>query len=334
LTGNQLEVKNQPDTRPVQLSGSVDLDSGLFSAVFNSQNARIHDFISTAAPLDSYLEGRVSGTASVSNDRGLTYTADLHGVIPVEKKPLSFEIRGNGTQHAVTVDRFFAEMSGINAQFRGSIRTDPVFAEGLLAIRHEVPDERNRIAADIRISTTDTGEIALTGDRIRLGSVPINRAFGLFTFNETGVGFSASAIQPRSDSQPSQIAVNAFVDYAPRHLEAWTRIDSLFARDIRRIAGTTIPIPEWADDVVLTTELFASTDFKHITYHAPVFEVVYSGTPDIFISTTMSGSDKRFTLHEGTITTAGIDFLLSGSVDWADPQEFFFMAHAEHEDIA
>ncbi|GHU90263.1 hypothetical protein FACS189476_10160 [Spirochaetia bacterium] len=75
-------------------------------------------------------------------------------------------------------------------------------------------------------------------------------------------------------------------------------------------------IPPLAEDISknisITTEIFFSTDFEHVSYNAPRLLIAYEGRQDVIGLFSVSGTDRRFELSDGQLIWADNNVRFTG----------------------
>jgi hypothetical protein len=144
------------------------------------------------------------------------------------------------------------------------------------------------------------------------------------------------------DIRLSSFSLEGSMDYEPRHIQASLRLDAFSAGDIAVLSKLVTPalkLPGIAADMLenlsVTTEFFFTTDYEHVLYNAPRFLAAYEGAPgDILAIASLSGTDQRFELSEGTISWSGGAGEINLSADFSNPDDISFFLEASHRDLA
>ncbi|MDR1867427.1 MAG: translocation/assembly module TamB [Treponema sp.] len=323
MYGGMLYINKQQDDIPLSFSALYDLGADSWFVSAKSSNVSLGDFLTLGESWNQYSAVVINGNASLHSERGtdLLYTFDMTGAVP-DIQPVGtvrFALKGDGTAEYVNTDYITVELFGFYAQFQGVLALNPFTVNGSMSFSPHTPP-----TATI---TTSDNIIVFKGDNAD-PMAPL-RSEGTMQLHEEGFDASFSLAYQELNAVPTQLSLEVFYDNQPHNLELWLTLNNLKVRDIKNIINDW-EIPDIVQDITVNAELFASTDFNHITYNIPAGTIK---SEFIDLSTALSGTEQWVDLHEGIMVINGTALQLKATVNFDDPQNIVFNIEASNPDI-
>jgi hypothetical protein len=350
-----IELRKIKDRSPYDLFVRYELDTNVMNAEFFADNFSPRDILSFNGDWSSYNEwlyAEASGFASLSRtiDGNIQYEVDLSGQTPSQLalSNLSFEIKSQGdSERADFFPLRFTFPQG-ELFFEGDVQfpSDVNFAaiNGNLQVRNISLTGINPLNADFIINTYDN-EINIFSETVTAGSLTLS-AFDSYIINqENELSFTVSAlrfqdIESYEDVSLSRVNLDGSYEFDPQHLQATFLLDSFSAADMLEALSPfvdTSAMPELikneSANMLVTTEVFVTTDFEYVTYNAPRFVAAYSGTQDVLTLFSISGTDRRVEISNGSIlaeNTLGF----SGNADFSDIDDISFSVQTVYDEYS
>jgi hypothetical protein len=357
---------------PVVFGLDYGLDTGDLSVRLVCDEYSPGDFIRLRGPWgeqNRFLALRTSGGAalSYSPEGALDYHADLTGIIP-PGLPLGrsgFKIGLAGDRDRVRFDTLeltlargrAGDQPGGTVRFRGDLGLPALTPNGTLSVQDLSLTGRGDITTLLTLRSRGE-DLNVFAETLTVGGAEFTALELDLYRREGGLSFNAGALRFYEDSEgasSSQAALNMSTiqadgtfDFSPPHLETRLTLDSYSLRDFVEVASPLVEpfefpsqlpprLPEFGENLLrhsqITTEIFATTDFKHLFYNAPRLVISYSGYQDIIALFSVSGTDRRFNVDEGQILWNGGSGRLVGQSDFSDPDNISFVVNIGYQDL-
>jgi hypothetical protein len=354
LRDNMVQVRKINDRSPLDLSLDYDISSRHLTAFLRCEDFAPRDLMSLSGdwlPVNPWLAIRSTGEASFEMDAAgkIGYTATVSGAIP-RNLPLagySFALKAGGDEEYVNFDRLSLRVPQGEIYFRGGTGFKPFAPNGTISVTDfSLAKQGTELLNADLIVTTEGQEINIFGDTINLGEVELS-VLDLSLYRKTeGFNFTASALRFRDmesyeQVNLSKVSLEGSLDYKGPHVEARFLLDSFSAADLIDILkpfdmAPEIPSPAEGitKDVLITTEIFMTTDFEHVLYNAPRLVVAYEGGKEIIGLFSVSGTDRRFELNEGQLIWPAGAFRIAGYADFSNPLDVSFSLSTSFRDMS
>jgi hypothetical protein len=301
---------------------------------------------------------------------GIQYDLSLAGQIPPDLLPMgsgSFSIQGSGTETALTCRTLSLQFPQGRLQYQGKLGFTPFAPQGQIALSNLTLSGIDPIAGDLQVFTRGR-EIGFQGTGLAFGSVPFTSLQGSVLLEEQGLRFSLSldtsehidgeapagfaadgedgaAVTAHRDGQ---VSLEGFWDYEPQYGEIRLVLDSFSAADLLAMVRPFHAIPALSgmtdlavssaqgaayplDRIKVSTEVFAATDFKRFSYHAPRFMVAYADQGTVFTGV-ISGTNQYIECTEAQIQLTPDPIILSGYADLRSLESISFSLNASYQD--
>jgi hypothetical protein len=345
LADNKIELRKINDRSPYDISADYDLRSGRLSGVLRTDKFSPRDILSLSGSWKDYnpwLGLQISGFASVHKEPqgNWGYTIELAGDSPprLPVKDASFDIRGKGDQRSVKLEMLSLRSPQGNLRFQGEMGFQPFSPNGYISVSELGVLKGPRVNADFTVNARN-GEIELFGENVSIGEVLLSALDMSLTQKDDGLSFALSLLRFKDlesyeDVRLGNFSLEGSFDYSPRRIEARIALDSFALNDIIDMLRPFVVLPdppgiagEAVEEISVTTEVFITTDFEHILYNAPRFVAAYEGKQNIFVFASLSGTDRRFELNDGSLIWPGGSVEVSFSTDLSNFRDIpFFLA--------
>jgi hypothetical protein len=351
LDAEKIEVRKVNDRSPLDLSLGYHFASRRLSAEFRAEDFSPRELFSFDGPrqdLNRWLALGISGGASFARDGdgALSYRVDLRGSLPAEMGPGDYRIQGEGNGEYARVRRLSLRFAQGSLGFTGGIGLAPFAPNGVISFSGLSLSGDGEMDGEITVAT-EGRNISFFGEDLSLGTVLLSALDALVIREDGGFSFSLSALRFTNMESYEGVGVSSFsadgsFDFNPRNLQASLVLDTVSLEDmldmVRPLAPVSrIPLPALRaiGDISVTTEVFITTDFEHISYNFPRFAAAYEGLGgDIFAIVSVSGTDRRFEMNEGHIGWTGGSAEMSGYMDFSTPGDFSFSFGLSYRDLA
>ncbi|MDR1597271.1 MAG: translocation/assembly module TamB [Treponema sp.] len=351
LTEKEIEIRKINDHLPVDFSLNYAFDTRRIGLSLRAENFTPRDMITLTGPwrkYNSYLDIRNSGFVSISHSpRGDTsYEIDLSGSLGLSDtaESISYAVAGKGDRKYVGFTRCdFNFPQGVFA-YTGGFGLEPFAPNGIFHVKDFSLTGDGEINGDFAISTSGR-RVNLFGETLTLGTMELSALDGSLVREAGGLSFSLSALRFRNiesyeDVRLATLSLEGTYDRNPRQIQGSLAMDFFSVSDMLDIIRPFTDISAASDiakyvtdDVSITTEIFVTTDFKHILYNAPRLVAAYSGKQDVLTLVSVSGTDRRFELSEGRVVWAGGHAEAAGYADFSDLDDIVFSFQTSYKDI-
>jgi len=360
LSNGRLEARKTHDNSPTAISLVYDLEGGSLQGRFEGENFSPQDLFVLTGSWQNYnpwLAFRITGNVGFETDSSgrLLYSMDFSGALPVDSfpGPASLNVKASGSKDRLQVDTLDIHSAYGSLKFRGGMGFDPVTPYGSLSLSDFRPRrETGRgggISGDFSLSTQGR-EIDLFAENLSVGNIALSGLDASVFQEDKGLSFAVSALRFRNTEDEDinsyenvrmgKFSLEGSLDYNPGHFHVNLNLDSFSVGDMLAIAEPLTPLPDIppiarsvAKDLSVTTEVFFNTDYKQLYYNAPRIVIAYEGVTDIMAAASLSGTDKKFELSEGSISWGKGAAEISGSVDFSDTNDISFSIGATHKDL-
>ncbi len=350
FTENRFEFRKIKDRSPFDLSGRYDPATGSLEAEVLMEDfspRRIMSFRGELSRYDDWLEAMGSGKISLSLARDGTsaYAFDLSGRLPPSNPLGAAEavVKGSGTQAAVEIDAAAIRSPRGEAQFSGSVAFAPLRPEGQLRLSGVELRNGKRLDADLLI-IFEGMDATVFADRFDIDGVSFSAVDGRihpegesYTFSLSALRFSET--EAYEDVRLARLSAEGSFSTNDPFLQLSVSLEAFSAGEAIEVGTAFARLPSIADarlldDISVTTEIFITTDFTHLSYNAPRLVVAYRGGADVFAVASLSGTDTRLDLQDARVIWKGGSLSGGASVDFHDSDDIAFALRTEWQGIA
>ncbi|MDR2049911.1 MAG: hypothetical protein LBP69_10710 [Treponema sp.] len=362
IHNNIVELRHSGTTDPAS-SGTMGIllaynpGAGVFSGELRPDNFVVGEILRFSGDwkrYDPWLGLVLNGNASfsVNGREGLSYHFNLQGSGDTETFP-AFDLAGYGSGEKIVFDRLSLAFSERTLEYSGDLQFDPFIPEGIL--RFEDFGIRDGPGLDGELYFARSGrELDIFSENLSSGGVAISAVSGGVNWEESGCTYTLELfrfknIESYEDVRLSSISVRGSYDRlppnpgrrSPGQLQGSVALDVFSVADIIAMARPFyhweyVPafVEDFAGDIAVTTEIFISTDFEHISYNAPSCVAVHEGFSDIFTLSSISGADRRFEVAGGKIGWKNGSADIALRADFSDPNNVSFFIQTTYKDFA
>lgn len=297
--------------------------------------------------LSSKVSGRAEAELSLSGL--LSYRFSLQAETPPES-PVSrarLRLAGTGDKTGVSVDSSSFESSLGSASFSGSIGFSPLRPEGTLSVSSFRLAENSELNAAFIVGM-EGNAYSLFSDSVLIGALRLDALDALVRVEEESVGFTASALrfeevggeEDFGEVRLGRIGLEGSYVFKNPFLQASLALDSFSAADMLvglRPLLKDSQLPEAASEIaerlLLTTEVFVTTDFSGLSFNVPRLVAAYRGVDDAFAVMSLSGTKSSLSVRDANVFWTGESASASLSLDFSDPADIAFSAQTLYRGV-
>jgi len=360
LSEDQLEINNIDHQSPVVFSLAYNFVNRKLKCSLGVDDFSPNSVISLTGPWAAYNQALniiISGSAFLETDdsEGLRYGVELSGLGPRNSTgnlfldQSSLNIAAAGNEDRVRIDAIELRSPFGDFKFRGAVSLghDGIlqFApSGMMSFSDFRLHGTHGISGDFFVETSGN-EVTVFGENFTVSSVKLPSidlsllwesrgiSFSLFALNHDGTGNKGKK------SGVGSMTLTGSLDYAPRQIHANLHLDSFAVGDALGFVEPMVSmkispiIRTMLDDVLVTTEVFFTTDYNHIIYNAPLVVAAYEGLLDIFAAASLSGTDRGVELSSARVSWDKGSAEINGSLDFSNTQNIFFSLGTHFRDL-
>ncbi|MDR1899503.1 MAG: hypothetical protein LBQ55_05810, partial [Treponema sp.] len=341
------------------------LASRNFSARWHCEDFSPRNFISFSGDwkeYDSLLAMRSSGEAFIEGKigtgaaTGMKYRVDIEGAVPgtLPLGSTAFALKARGDETMAHIERGYLNLVQQGGKrilprgrfgYQGSVGLNPPAPNGVLSLSGFSLTGAEGLSAEISV-TTEGREISVFSETVTIGELVLTALDGRADFSSGETDFALSALrftgmESYGETKLSSFSLEGTMEYEPRQIEASFTLDSFSVADmaamIRPFAGEPdLPplVRGIRNDLLVTTEIFFTTDFSHLLYNVPRLVIAYEGSTEVVALLSVSGTDQRFDLSGGRVLWSGGRFDLNGFADFASPADIAFSMMINYQDLS
>jgi hypothetical protein len=316
--------------------------------------------------LRPWLSIPYSGTLSLKVPKGdfgrLWYGADVSGSLPegfLAKSSadtrLDAEIKAQGTWSSIAIERARIESADLKLEYRGDVRFADLSINGTADLEVGLLDGRLPVKISLRIEELD-GEYSVVADSADVAGVLFSDIVILASRKAEVVDFRASARPPEiarysehrqaagfageagtgGGRLPSIIVEGSVSFGASPSLELALNVGELYTDPLGGIVAAVTGSHEIAaitEGFSIDFELFATSDFKRLSWSAP--EIRISSKNDAHISAVLSlaGGGRSVSIKNAVLSLGGYTVKGSGSFDTDAEKGVSFDVRLDLEEI-
>ncbi|GHV83393.1 hypothetical protein AGMMS50212_07330 [Spirochaetia bacterium] len=348
LKDNNIIVQKTGGRKNLDLNLRYDLDNSIFAAAaeFNRFSPpSMITWLNKTKTINNYQRLRITGDAALNWDRqnGFAYNADLDGTTE-NSFPFGtglFQLAGFGDLHGVDIQNFNIELDRGRLSWIGNMDFDNILPNGTLVVdnfnftKSGDKEKTNSVNGEFLITGYDN-TIILWTDTLAFGSTELSAFDGSITRNAGKYDLKIKALRFKNMESYENVAlsnIGAVVSFDTRsnELEGRLELEYFSLRDLMEIARSAGEIPHTPsvteniiNNITMTTEIFVSTDFKHILYNVPRLVTVLESNKDVWASSSISGTDKYFNLDESHIVWKNGSVDLDGNAEFTNVNDILF----------
>lgn len=347
-----LLVRNIKDRTALDLLFSFDPQGGALSLDLKTEDFPLTDalmFSGSLASNDWILQSRAGLDIALDFDPKTNIESRFSVKARHEKVPrlgaLSVDLAGSvkGTQLRLDRSRVASEFGSLDIDLDAVL--DPLSAQGTIVLDDLAPAGLLPVNATVLFSVSE-GMVDLFSDQLTYGDLALSAMNLVLYPAKDNIDFQCSALHFREAAsydmtRLGRISLDGSFVPQTRYLDMVLSLDSLAIADflsplLQSLGQGGLPpgVADIADTLHVSTEVFMSTDFSHISWSAPRFVAAFTDPLDIFVVTSIFGNDARFSLDDINVIWRGGTADGSLSVDLTDPQAIAFNTSIGYRSLA
>jgi hypothetical protein len=347
IHNNVVELKNSGE-KALGMFLAYNLDAAVLSGEFLPDNfafGEILRFSGDWEPYNSWLDMTLSGNVSFSADKdGFDYRFDLRGNGTQAAFPV-FDLAGSGDDGKIAFNRLHLAFSQGTVDYSGDLLFDPLIPQGVLRFGNFSLTGNPGLNGDLRFARSGRN-LGVFSENLSSGGAALSAVSGSVNWEDSGCTYALELFRLKNAGSPEEprfgsVSVKGSFDRepgeSPGRLQGSVVLDSFLAADIAAMAAPFYRrefIPVFAGDIAVTTEIFISTDFEHISYNAPNFTAVHEKFSGVFAASLISGTDRRFEASGGKIGWKNESADIALQADFSDPDNVTFFTQIAYGDFA
>ncbi len=348
----RLMVRNIKDRSALDLFLSISPRDGTLSVDLKTEDFPLSDVVGFTGSLSAskwILGSRLNTDITIAFEPEKTLDARFslagrHDSVPLFGS-LSLDFAGSLVGKSVSVDRAHVESEFGTVDLDLHARLDPLSAEGQIVLKDIAPAGLLPVNATVLFSFSQ-GMVDLFSDQFFYGDLGLSAMNLVMYPAKENVEFQLTALHFREGAgydltRFGRIALDGSFVPQTRYLDAVLSLDSLALADfllpiLQSFGQDGLPdaLADIADTLYISTEVFMSTDFSHVSWSAPRFVAAFTDPLDVFVVTSIFGNDARFSLDDINVIWRGGMADASLSVDLTDPQAVSFAARLAYRSLA
>nr|AGS52061.1 putative protein BB0794 [uncultured bacterium contig00024] len=319
-----------------------DLFTSLNCTQFNP--AGIIAFQNVNRDINRLFSMTVNGSATYQSDNSgsMQYNINFNG-LNLANKADYFVLRTHGSEKLFVFDEFKLYSSPVagsdNILFHGKMELagrvgfSPLIPAGIITFDKFSLGTNNTFNGIFNVSTQKE-EIRIAGNNVTMGHAALENMNIYLQPSGKELSITLSSYCDKSGA----IELFTNYNYRPKQMEVSLALNNLSIASIPEMASPfvknmSIPgfIYPFAGNSVIDAEIFFTTDFNQFVYNAPNI-VFKAGNVTGVLS--VSGTDKKFTLSDSTISRDGRDLVISSNVNFANPMDLGFTFNANYQNLS
>ncbi|MDR1128078.1 MAG: hypothetical protein LBL20_02110, partial [Treponema sp.] len=350
LDSEGLGIRKIPDSSPFSLSLDYAFASGRVSAEFRADNFSPREIMVLSGDrrdYNRYLALTTTGSASFEADGEgrIGYRVDLSGDLGQNFSTglSNYAIKGSGDEKQAYFDELLLAFAHGSLGYSGNLQYSPLEPNGVITVSDFSISGDSPLNGELTVSGSGS-HVDIFSDSFSLGGVFLSALDLEFIRGEEGLSFGLSALRFRDvesweDVSLSEISLDGTLNYSPLELQTSLGFDSFSVMDILEIMRPFGKVPEFSAPAAaaiggtsISTEIFITTDFSQISYNIPQLVIAYQGRTELLALISLSGTDRRFDISEGSIVWPGGGSNITGSADFSNIDDVSFSVSASWQE--
>ncbi|MDR2097958.1 MAG: translocation/assembly module TamB [Spirochaetaceae bacterium] len=362
LSDNTVTFQKIGDMEPFDVSVNYDLSASAFNMRARFAGFRASRLLRFSPELNSWNDWtgtRLYGDVNVSFDgaAGLAYRAALRGDLD-KSAPVgagSFELSAEGGEKNVFFNKLSVSLPRGELVWTGSLNFAPLMPKGSLLVRDfnltksGRKDQSSPLNGSFIVSSygntvtffAETLFVGTPGDEnsveLLAFDVTVTRADGEFNFSVNT--FRVKNVESYDEAVFSPVSADGSFDFEDKNLEIRLESEAFSLYDILKITGAAVELPVlsaqarlFLDNILITSEIFVSTNFKDLLYNVPHLIIAWRGESNVWASFSIAGTENNFDLSESHIVLNGGGIDIAARGDFTDKNDMLFGAELRTED--
>jgi hypothetical protein len=289
----------------------------------------------------------IRGSGSVSFDyylgKDIQYKAALRATIPVPWEHTTAELTLTGIGATLQISGLSLTSSRGTVQYTGSLDLLSRSINGNATLIRVLSPTNVPIDGTFTITTRGT-DYYLFGESLSLGDFIFSAIDAHINIGKETYTWDLSALhfineESYENVRVSRIFSDGVFDPAGNLVQGTLKIDGLDLSSFYRIARTfTGGLPEIPDHNLepwtVTSELFISSDGKHISYSSPRLIMSDQNNNSVTLIASIAGTERQFSIQDGQLVTQHAKASFNAQADFSDPQNITVRTNLVYEDVA
>jgi translocation and assembly module TamB len=356
LSEEQLELRKIRDKNPLDLNLSLHFTQQLASLRLYAEKYEISKLLALPKDLKDHswiLKSKLSGSIALEMgaEKQIQSFFDVifdNSFFPYFGKA-SLVAQGNLHNDKLDLHKLAFLLNQGTFALSGQGNLSEGSGEGSIQIDNFTPLENLPIDANILFSVSPQ-RIDFFSDQLQLSQISLS-AFNVVLIPNNGeLEFQLSALrfddsQGYDFSRLGRLGLEGIVSLEDSYLEFSLALDSILASDFLIALSPLFNSPnasfasssyliDLAKNLYISTEVFASSDFKHISWSAPRFVAAVTGPLDLFCLSSLYGIDRRFSLEDIHVIWPGGSAGGRLAFDFTDDKAVNFSTLAHYQDMS
>uniref|UniRef100_A0A7C3EC20 Translocation and assembly module TamB C-terminal domain-containing protein n=1 Tax=Gracilinema caldarium TaxID=215591 RepID=A0A7C3EC20_9SPIR len=299
--------------------------------------------------LSPWLTTSISGTAQCNYYLGkdITYGAALRATIPVPWKDTKAELSLKGTGSNLDISSLSLASDRGTIQYAGSVNLNNLSINGNIALIRVLSPTNIPIDATFTVTTRGAergADYYLFGESLSVGAVLFSAVDAHITVGRDSYTWDLSALQfinveSYENVRVARVFSDGVYDPALNLVQGSLRLDSLDLASVATLARAFISgfpdIPKSSVEAwTMTTEIFLSSDSKHISYSSPRLILTNQDETSATIIASIAGTERQISIQNGQLLMKNLGAHFSGQADFSDIQDITIDANLVYENVA
>ena len=362
----KLALTKVRDRAPLDADIRVDFGGGESSVTLRLDDfalSRILRLSGRFASLKPWLEVPYRGSLAVRAPgfdlARVSYDLMLSGslpeaVLPAGGQPISAEIAAQGDARSVSIGKARLERGADSLEYSGMFSFKDLSPDGVLDLRFSLMDGVLGLASSVRL-VGHNGEYAAMTDRIAVGGIVFSDVSLVAAWKGSQTDFNLSFRPPSSaDERPDSPALAFSGEAGAASGMSLVRCEGsvsmgatpsfelsvdLEAIDLGPYEGLIGRLTDSTEAASIISglkfggALFATSDFKRLSWSAPDMTVVSRSLPGAYALLALSGTDSSLVVKHASVSVAGYSLEGTGKVDFSDASRLSFESSLVFKDI-
>jgi translocation and assembly module TamB len=364
--GGALSLTKVQDRSPLDAALRLDLASGDASASLKMDGyvpSRMVKFTGRYAALMSWLNIPYTGSLTLKAPgrdlSRISYEAKLSGLVPASligrgEAPARAELEARGDASSVSIKRAAFALGGERVAYSGSFRFADLAPDGLLELKLSPMGGRLSVSSSVHVFGHG-GEYVAMADEALVGGVAFKDIALAAARNGVQTDFNLSFRPPEPEEPAAELPAARFSGEAGSgaglplvrcegsvssgetpSLEVSVDLEAIDLGPLKSLLAALTDSPEAAallSSIKLGGSLFATSDFKRLSWSAPDLTIVSRSIPGAYAVLSLSGTRTSLSVKRALVTASGYSIEGTGKLDFSDPSKLGFEAKLSLKDI-
>lgn len=347
FTKDKVEIYKKRDWLPYTFSLSYAFSDRLFQGSLQFGNFVPRSLVATGGALknlDPWLDINSTGTLQFSYTPGneLEYGANLSARIPLPWKDTQASISVTGMGSAMKISSLSLESSHGIIQYSGAVDITNRSLNGNLALVRVLSPTGVPIDGTFTI-TTRGSEYYVFGESFSVGDFLCSAVDAHVTINIDTYTWDLSALHFVNEESYENVRVSRLFSSGvytsiDNLVQGSIKLDNLDLTAIKTVTAAFLSgIPDIPQNLLeqttVSTEIFVTTDGRHLSYSSPRFILALNGENQATMIASIAGTERQVSLQNGQLIMKDLAASFTGLADFSDPQDIKIDANLLYENI-